>query len=561
MAAQDLEGLLKGLKKLRVLHVNFRNREKILLPACIGEMKLLRYIFFTGDIIRVTLPPAFGKLYHLQKFGAPTCCLGFSADKQMSNLTNLRYMHTMNTLDFPNVGRLKLLRTLNTFTMRTDTGYEIQQLEHLNSIRGHLLLYGLEAIKSKEEAGQATLANKVYVSHLELEWSYGHESSNSLVENQEEGRTRDPPGAILEALRPPLELTSLSIRNYHGSTYPSWLSGQRDTLENLQYLHFSNCNGSDAPPKLRELRSRLCNLSISDCSWNSLPDNMEHLKSLEELNIMSCKNILSLPKLPVSLERLSLMDWNGSDTPPKIGELLVKLHRLQISSCSWNSLPENMELLTSLEELAIDNCENILLLPTLPRSLKKFELVGCRRQKYCISTDLNVTWMPPMNDFNSENLTNHLLLFIHNRCDKWNTTVRGGHAIAEMPMNGEDAELRVEQRWSLRLRASEALRLDVNQSERTNDGLVNTKIDEIQENANGVDAAFNGSANAESNDDSGVPFESDIFDPRYWDSLDQKAIGILLSKDDKSLVSSCGHLEAALENGEYSDIEEDLIPR
>ncbi|GJN38399.1 hypothetical protein PR202_gb27435 [Eleusine coracana subsp. coracana] len=392
MAAQDLEGLLKGLKKLRVLHVHFRNREKILLPACIGEMKLLRYIFFTGDIIRVTLPPAFGKLYHLQKFGAPTCCLGFSADKQMSNLTNLRYMHTMNTLDFPNVGRLKLLRTLNAFTVRTDAGYEIQQLEHLNSIRGHLLLYGLEAIKSKEEAGQAMLANKVYVSHLELEWSYGHESSNSLVQNQEEGRTRDPPGAILEALRPPLELTSLSIRNYHGSTYPSWLSGQRDTLENLQHLHFSNCNGSDVPPKLREVRSRLRKLSISDCSWNSLPDNMEHLKSLEELNIMSCKNILSLPKLPVSLERLSLMDWNGSDTPPKIGELLVKLHRLQISSCSWNSLPENMELLTSLEELAIENCENILLLPILPRSLKKFQLMGCSSDltESCRTLDIQI---------------------------------------------------------------------------------------------------------------------------------------------------------------------------
>jgi Leucine-rich repeat (LRR) protein len=380
MAAQDLEGLLKGLTKLRVLHVNFSNdRKEILLPVCIGEMKHLRYLFINGNLRnKVILPPAFGKLYHLQKFGALCyCCLGRSSDKEMGNLINLRYMQTMNTLKFPNVGRLKLLRTLNTFTVEEDAGYEIQQLENLNNIRGNLIIYGLEAVKRKEEARQANLANKIHISYLELEWCYNCESSNLPAENQTEGRTRDPPEEILEALRPPLLVTSLSIRNYRGSTYPSWLSGKQGALENLQHLYFSNCNGSDAPPNLRGLSVRVRTLSISDCSWKSLPDNMEHLRSLEELNIMDCKNIMSLPRLPVSLQRLSLIGWNGSDRPPRVGEALVQLHRLHICSCSWSSLPENMDLLTSLEELAIDDCENILLIPELPRSLKKFQVMGC----------------------------------------------------------------------------------------------------------------------------------------------------------------------------------------
>jgi hypothetical protein len=58
-------------------------------------------------------------------------------------------------------------------------------------------------------------------------------------------------------------------------------------------------------------------------------------------------------------------------------------------------------------------------------------------------------------------------------------------------------------------------------------------IDEIEENANDVDATLNGSTTVESNDDLSVSFLSDIFDPRYWDSLNQNLIDILLLKGPK----------------------------
>jgi hypothetical protein len=57
--------------------------------------------------------------------------------------------------------------------------------------------------------------------------------------------------------------------------------------------------------------------------------------------------------------------------------------------------------------------------------------------------------------------------------------------------------------------------------------------DEAQENANGVDATLNGSVIVQSNDDLSVSFQSDIFDPRYWDSLNQNQINILLLKGPK----------------------------
>jgi hypothetical protein len=78
---------------------------------------------------------------------------------------------------------------------------------------------------------------------------------------------------------------------------------------------------------------------------------MERLTSLEALTLEMCKNILLLPRLPLSLRILRL--WGAS------------------------SLPEGMECLTSLEELALRNCDNILSLQILPLSLKKLEIHNC----------------------------------------------------------------------------------------------------------------------------------------------------------------------------------------
>jgi len=52
-------------------------------------------------------------------------------------------------------------------------------------------------------------------------------------------------------------------------------------------------------------------------------------------------------------------------------------------------------------------------------------------------------------------------------------------------------------------------------------------------NADGVDATLDGSASIESDIDLRVPFQPNIFDPRYWDGLDQKQVDILVQKGPK----------------------------
>ncbi|OEL13342.1 putative disease resistance protein RGA1, partial [Dichanthelium oligosanthes] len=186
MTEKDLELLLKNLRKLRVVHVYCEGIKMI--PECIGEQKHLRYLglyrlddYYGGGY---TLPSTFTKLYHLQKFSSYPLywVLDPSSHKEMGNLVNLRYMHGLEELNLAEIGRLTFLRTLRTFTVRKECGYEIHQLEHLDNLCGFLVIEGLQNVGSKEEARQAKLAKKVHLSELILQWKTEKQSSE---ENQD----------------------------------------------------------------------------------------------------------------------------------------------------------------------------------------------------------------------------------------------------------------------------------------------------------------------------------------------------------------------------------------
>ncbi|CAL4979397.1 unnamed protein product [Urochloa decumbens] len=336
MNVEDFRSMLKTLKKLRVVLAEVDSLPTI--SPCIRQQKHLRYLGLFGTMPIITLPRQFTGLYHLQKFAVRCTTYVNSCFKdEIANLVNLRYMICPGFY-CPNIRRLILLRTLPIFMVRKTRGYEIQQLEHLDNLCGNLSIRGLENVESKEEACQAKLANKVHLSDLVLQWNSDQKS--------------DSQGEVLEALRPPLLVMSLKIKNYNGSTYPNWFSTEKGALKNLQHLELSSCK---APPMIGESFLHLHTLVISDCRWSSLPENVELLTFLEKLVIMRCSNIRHLPLLPQSLKVLTLVSWEGS------------------------LLPENMERLNSLVELALQNCNNIQSLPSLPLSLKKLEIYNCNR--------------------------------------------------------------------------------------------------------------------------------------------------------------------------------------
>nr|BBF89556.1 putative NBS-LRR class RGA [Oryza glaberrima]BBF89561.1 putative NBS-LRR class RGA [Oryza glaberrima] len=301
------ESMFTRMRKLRVLGVKtfgFKQRRELSFPNSISNLKHLRYFgFATGSTstCKLVLPRTMTKLYHLQVLDFGYCReLVFSSEEDLCRLTNLRhFIASDQELNIPNFGRLTSLQTIPLLTVTKEAGCEIQQLAQLNKLRGRLQIEGLENVESKEAAAGANLAAKKGLKELVLVWDWNDESCSPDVQAE-----------VLEGLCPPMELETLEIRGYRCSMYPSWLVGQLLNLNNgpkfLNQLKLNRCSPLGSIPQQSELFTDLRSLVIWCCSWDSLPDNMERLKSLEKLELFLCPQILLLPALPLSLKTFRL---------------------------------------------------------------------------------------------------------------------------------------------------------------------------------------------------------------------------------------------------------------
>jgi hypothetical protein len=386
--ARDFESILKNLKKLRFVHVCLEKLQQNVIPDCIGELQHLRYLGLYGVFphpeksTTIMLPSTFVQLYHLQELLVPFATCLHCPHSKMAHLVNLRSIAGLE-LSIPHIGQMKWLRTLGGFTVKKEEGYEITQLENLDNIRGRLRIYGLENIKSKDDALRAKLSRKLHITDLSFIW-----------EKTPKAAAPPNPEEILEALHPPALLSKLSFWYYDGSTFPSWLSGEDGKLKRLEDLSFQGCRGSSSELKFSKPLPMLHRLEINNCSWNALPDDIkQQLASLEELKIHNCKNIRSLPELPSSLK---ILQTRGCKNIKALPELPQSLEELIIYDCedikSPPRLPSSLKKLciqgcldistllelspSSLEELIIYN-ENIQPSPRLPSSLKKLQIMGC----------------------------------------------------------------------------------------------------------------------------------------------------------------------------------------
>ncbi|CAM0885671.1 unnamed protein product [Alopecurus aequalis] len=247
--------------------------------------------------MRLVLPGTLSKLYHMQvlHFGYCNDFLLTSCE-DMCGLINLRHVIHYEGLDIPSIGRLTSLRTMKTFRVRKEQGYQLKQLRNLNKLGGELRIYGIENVESKAESLEAKLADKEGLGKLVLRWDG---EVGAEVETE-----------VLEGLCPPKHLDQLRIESYKGLRYPSWMVGEHNSgPKYLKYLEFRRCR-QELGPELRGFGSHLRVLVIKSCSWVSLPDSMEHLTSLRKLGIYYCRNIRSLPTLPQFLHHFTLDESN-----------------------------------------------------------------------------------------------------------------------------------------------------------------------------------------------------------------------------------------------------------
>ncbi|KAL4289523.1 hypothetical protein GQ457_14G004800 [Hibiscus cannabinus] len=381
--------MVRDFKGLRVLKFGGAGIES--LPDSIGKLKHLRYFDISGTRIW-SLPKSIAQLYLLETLRLLMCDMLEQLPEGMKDLVNLRHLYVSDVCHVPTeLGCLTSLQTLPLFDVATERGRGIEELGFLVDLGGKLVISGLENVRDKEEARGARLLEKKKLHQLTYHWNHEREGYSKHEQ-------------VLEGLEPHSNLKSLSIENYKGEYYPSWLSQKTGgdpsacfQPMSLVELHLFGCKNVKNLPSLGQypnlkfleiqgldsVRGIGNEFYMNGCDENKplvlFPaleiftlKNMVELKewleveptihafpSLKVLNIIQCDFLYSVPRMSrfSSLEKLY---WIG-DEPFSAG-----LKRITIGGCgSLRSIPSLDGLsLSSLLEIKLYGCTGLTSLPS-----------------------------------------------------------------------------------------------------------------------------------------------------------------------------------------------------
>lgn len=308
----------------------------------------LRYLKLGTSMSQMHLPTTLSRFYHLKILDLKKWDGSFLLPRDMSNLAKLCHFLTKHDelhSGIYNVGKLKLLHELKFFAVNKESeGFELNQLEHLVKIR-ELGIYNLEKIRTKEKALEAKLMDKNYLDKLTLDW----DSARSNIEP-------DVEGVILESLQPHRNLQELCIRGHRGPSCPTWL-GDKLTVEALQSLHLVGVSW-DAYPSPGKM-------------WDLRELTLDHISTIKEFALE--QSFCKLVKITlIGLENFKKCVPQASHSFRCLQVLIIKdcpkLSEFPCSSRIVYPLKEdwNIDWFPKLQELRIDNCPEVLLLPPIP---------------------------------------------------------------------------------------------------------------------------------------------------------------------------------------------------
>ena len=426
----DFDNMLPNLKCLRVLKLSGDNIMK--LPDSMEHLIHLRLLHISHTKIEI-LPNSITMLYNLQTLRIKDCSYLKELPKDLSSLINLRhiYLDGVYIERMPkDLGRLTSLQTLQLFTVNPDAGCRIEELKHLNKLKGELDIYNLEHVRDKEEAKRANIIEKTKLYKLGFHWDI-----DSNREDRYDGEYNDE--AVLEGLQPHQNLKSLSITGFKGKSFSSWMLTGRDVrdgslFDSLIDITLRLCSECEQVPPLGHLPClrvlkiqgmnsvtsigtqfygdgdhrnvffpSLRRLELEEMTkleeWKEAEEMTTESKvfpCLKELTIAECYKLVSAPSHFPSLEKLQISKIRSSPFK-NITSKLTTLRSLNIYDISeldflpMQLLQNNMilkdlkifkcvdllyfspppfvpALCTSLRSLYIENCENLRALPVLP---------------------------------------------------------------------------------------------------------------------------------------------------------------------------------------------------
>jgi len=337
-----LKDTFKEIKGLRVLFIFMNSPDS--LPHNFSKLIHLRYLKLKSPrYSKVCLPSTVSRFHHLKFLDLEDWGSNCDLPKGISRLVNLR--HFLSNVEFhcnvPEVGKLKLLQELKRFHVKKESdGFEIWELGQLEKIGGGLHIYGLENVRTKEEANEAKLMAKRNLTELALVWS---------------GEQPSMDADILDGLKPHSNLRALDIVNHGGATGPTWLCSNTH-LKNLETLHLEGVSWSALPPfgLMHHLRTLNLKNIVGICQFGQDFIGGIREKSFTQLKVVEFADMLEL------------VEWIGGANT----DLFSRLEKIRCTNCpKLIALP--MSGFPDLCDLYTDACPE-LCLPPLPHTSKLY---------------------------------------------------------------------------------------------------------------------------------------------------------------------------------------------
>lgn len=415
--------LFLKLNCLRVMDLS--NTPLLVLPDSVGQLIHLRYLGLVGTQIEC-LPESLCKLFNLQTLDLGDCFRLQELPKGIKNLTNLRHLNLQlhqckvsGMSSFPlGFGQLTGLRTLSAFVVGSNKdGCKIGELKGLMDLQGKLCISKLDNVVNEDDAMDANMKEKKHIYQLELQWNL----ESKIVEGVHE--------KVLSNLQPHANLKELTIRGFGGVTLSNWIGDP--SFFNLVTLNLSDCPNCHIPPLgqlpslkflylekmgVKHIRGDFSGNGSKDSKFASFPslktlkfENLPELEEwsgmedgdmpcLQEVVIVGCSKLRALPSMLTSLKKLEMWNCFCLNSLPKVpmlsslvlrcptNSLLTGLHKqdslvhLEIKNCpELTSLPRNLKNLSSLKDLVVHDCKQLLLLEGIKGllSLEHLEINGC----------------------------------------------------------------------------------------------------------------------------------------------------------------------------------------
>ncbi|KAL2530201.1 putative disease resistance RPP13-like protein 1 [Forsythia ovata] len=199
-------------------------------PTSSGKLIHLRCLDVSNNEI-TTVPSSVCKLYNLPTFKTIDCYLEQLPEK-LQDLTSFRHLYYCPNEDFPmppQIRRLSFLQTLQFFNVSDKEGCRIEELGHLNNLRGKIEIRNVELVNSTAEAKKANLSGKTTTIMLKFCWRNTNEGNTTYEsvsesdmrnENVLESKIHDQ--SVLEGLQPHPNLRIIGIEGFRGKNFPLW---------------------------------------------------------------------------------------------------------------------------------------------------------------------------------------------------------------------------------------------------------------------------------------------------------------------------------------------------